>query len=162
MKIILEGPNGAGKTTLAKELAKYYGLSYNHESKPSDDVDPLNYFLRVVDRLGNKVVMDRMALSNYIYGRVIGHKRYISMHDLYEFNNGLMERRVQTIICLPPPEICFATWKQRVEKQVFSREKMFYEVYSHYAYYAAHSSGYTVYDFTRQTLRDLDKKLFQG
>lgn len=84
--VVLEGPDGTGKTTLANALVER-GWAYGHCGPPEKPA--LEFYLdgiREALTAGKPVVMDRLHVGSYAYGKVFRHA-----DDLTDFERWLIE-----------------------------------------------------------------------
>lgn len=67
--LVIEGADNVGKTTIAKKLAKYFGWTYRHMSKPAPDAEFPAVYLQYIR--GN-AVCDRLHVGGFVYGHELG------------------------------------------------------------------------------------------
>jgi hypothetical protein len=148
--IVLEGPDGAGKTTLARVLQETYGLDYHHEGPPPRDEPVLWHYGRVLDSFrGRRIVLDRLALGERVYGPV-----YRGRDELGDEGWALFERltcavAAVQVLCLPPVDNVLRTWRyeQRDEMYRAGGEEQLIRTYRRYGF-LGHTQDF-VFDYTR-------------
>lgn len=146
MLIVIEGPDGSGKTTLAKQLAERFGLTYHHEGPPPKDIPALEHYGAVLENLRQeKVVFDRFALGERVYGPVLrgvdglGEEGWNLIQRLFRATN------VFTILCLPAYDTCYRAWSSGREELVKDNFQ-FNAIYNRYFGYKG--SNLIDYDYT--------------
>ncbi len=99
--VLVEGPDNSGKTTLCKEYEKL-GYKYYHHSAPEKGKVE-EYFKNFYNVLKEhydkreKVVVDRLFISNWVYSRTFKNTETISI----ELINKFKEIIGSIVICLP-------------------------------------------------------------
>jgi hypothetical protein len=163
--VILEGPDGAGKTTLARELCASYDLEYHHEGPPPLDVDPLLFYGKLLQdarTAGRRVVFDRMALGERVYGPIYRKKDRLGELGWRVFVRLIRAAGARQILCLPSYEVCRASWASGRE-ELLKTEDAFARSYHAYVSLAARGIGGFRYDYTKPMQRtDLGVFLFDG
>ena len=142
---IIEGPDGAGKTTLAKRIAEKSGLPYVHMGPP-DPADP-DLILAYRDRLVEGGVIDRLALSERIYGPLLRGEDRIGDRGWDEIQNHMVAAGAVQVLCLPPPDACLKAWRSE-RAQLFRSDAAFWETYARYSWWSRRIPGMIVYDWT--------------
>lgn len=141
--VIVEGPDGGGKTTLAEKLVTRYaktgaykfhcGAYVGEERIAHHYLSILNDAFKAQDRV---VVMDRSWLSEPIYGDVArGGADRIAPRELIALNAVANGCGAVVILCLPPLDVCKASWRVRLKDEYLKKETQLAEV--HRAYGAA-------------------------
>lgn len=147
MIIILEGPDGCGKTTLAKHLCKTFKLDYKHEGPPSTNKSAYDHYSDLLeDAHGKRVIFDRFALGELVYGPIL---RGISRLDANDW--ALMKCRMADvdaiqIACVAPYEVAFKNWHAR-KGELFTNVSYFRRVYDTFDNIIAREE-LPIYDYT--------------
>lgn len=134
MIVIVEGPDGAGKTTLARALSQHYGLSYQHEGPPPNDVDLLGYYSQKLDRVrGKNVIFDRFAMGQLVYGPMLRNDERFGTEEWRVFTRLLSAANVDHIIVMPSYDICLKRWQHSKKKELFSDKHVFDKTYERWS-----------------------------
>lgn len=154
--VILEGPDGGGKTTLAQTIARHYQCEVHHEGPPPLAVHPLEHYGSLLQRYrGQRVVLDRFALGERVYGPIVRKKDRLGEDGWRVMSRLIRAARAVQVLCLPPLEMCHEAWASGREELVRDEEKFntTYETYCR----LAHTQD-VIYDRTRQ--HEYDEHLF--
>jgi thymidylate kinase len=149
MITIVEGPDGAGKTTLALAL----GGRYHHEGPPPPgDGSLLAYyadFIRPARWAERRVVLDRLALGELVYGPLLRGRSRLSEREFRAFQETAKSAGAVTILCLPPYLACLENWRRRraLGRELFAKEDLFRRAYDGFLRLADEAD--VVYDYTR-------------
>lgn len=161
--IILEGPDHAGKSQLAFHLIEKYRFNYYHCSvKP----DIMQYHLHVlnaaqddIQKYNSNYVIDRLHLSEYVYGNIFrGGPKY----NYLELEKQIRDRFLKyiLIVCLPPKEVVVEGHKKRLNNndEMFKTVDKVYDLYKQLI--DKLEVNCYVYDFTKDSdYKQLDKFL---
>lgn len=161
--IILEGPDYAGKSKLAFHLIDKYKFNYYHCIVQPDilkyHLDVLNVALNDINKYSSNYVIDRLHLSEYVYGSIF---RNGPQYDYKKLNNYIENKfnNYKLIICLPPKDIVINGHKQRLKEnnEMFSTVDKVYDMYNNIV--NNKDVKYYIYDFTKDSnYKELDKYL---
>lgn len=161
--IILEGPDHAGKSKLAFHLIEKYRFNYYHCGvKP----DIMQYHLKVleaaykdINEYDSNYVIDRLHLSEYVYGNVF---RDGPKYDYLKLEQDIKNKfkNYKLIICLPPKDIVINGHRQRLSNndEMFKTVDKVYDLYEQLV--KENKTNCYVYDFTKDSnYKQLDKFL---
>lgn len=161
--IILEGPDHAGKSKLAFHLIEKYRFNYYHCGvKP----DIMQYHLKVleaaykdINEYDSNYVIDRLHLSEYVYGNVF---RNGPKYDYLKLEQDIKNKfkNYKLIICLPPKEIVVNGHRQRLSNnnEMFNTVDKVYDLYNDIV--KNEKINFYLYDFTQDlNYEKLDKYL---
>lgn len=151
MLIILEGPDGAGKTTLAEQLRTVYDLGYHHEGPPPNGANPLWYYGGVLNSFrGNRMVMDRLALGERVYGPIYRNRDGVGEAGWRLFTRLVRAAGAVQVLCLPPPEAALKTWQHAKRDELYRQhgDEKFMATYTRYGF-LGHTQDF-IYDYTRE------------
>ena len=150
--VILEGPDCAGKTTLAADYVDK-GWMYIHGTyHPGMDV--VKHHKDILDRAlstTENVVIDRLYLSEYVYGNVYRDSWYgqEELHNLVQ----RLPYGTKKIICLPPLEVVKDHFIERLDQELYKKvddlEKV-WDMYYKILRDATPDSGWSRYDWTKE------------
>lgn len=129
--IILEGPDCSGKTTLANQLmAQFKNCIYIHCST-SDDIESLHIAaITTAIEASNDfpVIIDRLHLSEEIYGKIFRNK--------VAYNTKLFEEKLSgclnayKVLCLIDKETTLKLHKERKNQEMFDNISKVWDEYS--------------------------------
>ena len=110
--IVVDSADHSGKTKLCQHLIEKYRFNYYHCGVQSDikayHGDVLDLVFEDADRYNNNWVIDRLHLSEEVYGNIF---RNGAVYDWKELNNHMIEEakkdgiKYVLITCLPPKQI---------------------------------------------------------
>lgn len=139
--IIVEGPDGAGKTTLCNILAARYVVKEqtlfrtHHGSYDGQQHIWREFFDSILPayREETDVLLDRSWLSEPIYGTAFrGGLNRIEHWQSRLFAYMLSCCNTSIIWCLPPVEVCEATFLERAGKEMLKSTKQLRQVHQLY------------------------------
>lgn len=134
--LYFEGPDGAGKTTRIEEIASDYTYRWHNGVYPSLD-DSFRAYMDQVRTLENDElatgILDRGILSDLIYGLQC-RGEFPPQHRIEQLCNRMNLLGTQLIICLPPYQVCYDNWVERVaqKKEYVTDPKLFGKIYDRY------------------------------
>jgi energy-coupling factor transporter ATP-binding protein EcfA2 len=164
MIVILEGPDGSGKTTLANYLVAHLSLRYHHEGVPPANASPLVYYGDTLEgwrRSGARVVADRFALGERVYGPLLRGVDQFGDEGWGVFNRLMRACGVVRVLCLPPFERCRAAWASG-RPELIRDEELFSKTYWAWARLRDDRSlGDLLYDWTLISLEKITELIIQ-
>lgn len=161
--IVVEGPDGAGKSTLAHAICEQFGVPYYHHNGPKQigDEGALAYYTGVICDLRNTGgVMDRLGLTEYVYGKVMRGSSRIAVSQLHQLHELLAAFGGKQIVCMPTLAVCKETWAARVQegKEMFTDADRFETLHGIYSNMVAHLVLPT-YNFKTERTESVIKRL---
>src|SRR6266446_3643844 len=148
--IILEGPDGAGKTTLARELEKL-GYAYLHFDVPKQDEDIFAVRLTALLSVDKPSVIDRLHLSDRIYGLVMRVNSPITELQERLTERYLHARGGQVVICLPPWRTVLTNWLKNHENEYVDNPDKLRVIYHRYVDLFK-DRPYDCFDYTKENV----------
>lgn len=161
MIVILEGPDGGGKTTLANYLVAHHSLHYHHEGVSPANVPPLVHYGDTLEgwrRSGARVVADRFALGERVYGPLLRGVDRFGDDGWCVFNRLLRACGVVRVLCLPPFERCRAAWSSGRD-ELIRDEELFSKTYRAWATLKMICEVDLAYDFTQVSLGSIAESI---
>jgi hypothetical protein len=148
--VIIEGPDGSGKTTLLKQLglerrtfkSMHGGVGGTTPNGWAPGAEPFDALVEIIlnkqyeeSRSGIKIGIDRLHLSEWVYGPILRNKQLITDEVLTDFSRFLRRHHIPVVLCLPP----FATTLRNVSQEGRERPTYQTEGFLHAAYRAFHT-----------------------
>ncbi len=158
---MLEGPDGAGKSTLAQTIAKEKKASVIHSNfDPTWDIQQHHAdvieAVKLIEPWGT-VVMDRWALSEYVYGTVFRGKPAYDVLEFMDTNlKGLLE--VTYIYCRNDHVIENHARNKAIRHEQFDDMENVLKLYDEYIAADTEHSWIT-YDYYKVKMKDFVKEL---
>lgn len=155
MIILVEGPDNTGKTTLARAFESR-GFHYVHNGVPDEGRNLFaDYGYQLVrSALGHfkDVVIDRLYLSEFVYGNAVRGSSGITLHQVDLLTSVLSELGGKLVLCSAPWERCRALWQSRLGVEYIKDEDRLKSVFMAYQRMGEMMAGnpYLVnYDWTK-------------
>lgn len=151
--LILEGCDCSGKSTLATALAVRYHAPVTHYSAHEEAV-----MLKHAElcRPGTGEIVDRFHLSEPPYSMYLRHElpAYSSVERI---DNLLLAGNNLVILCIPPWEVVYGMWKQRLDAELVQNEKVLRGIYKWYDEKAEtrYKTPHMRYDYTMDSITEL-------
>lgn len=118
MKIIIEGVDGAGKSTLAKQLAKIFNATIEHDKYPQT----ANQYVERLNKPGN-IVFDRFMLGQFVYNSP--EERKMDTAELLDLIDYCKDRSDVILIYLDTSvEECIKRLNSRGDDESFMMKKL--------------------------------------
>ena len=152
--VLLEGPDGGGKTTLARIFSEA-GWEYVHMSLPEPVDRPLDYWVnRLSLPLEAHTVIDRMHLSEEVYGTLFRGGSALNELDWWQLEGWLMAHETRVILCLPPRDVALANAARDRDKLHHRSATLVYDSYASLARepWLTTELPVEVYDYTADPL----------
>ena len=118
--IIVCGSDGSGKTKLCNHLIEKYRFNYYHCGVQPDikqyHSDVLNLVFDDIKQYKNNWIIDRLHLSEEVYGNIF---RNGPQYDWKDLNRKIIEKskleniRYNLILCIPPKDLVLKTHSSR-------------------------------------------------
>ena len=142
--VIIEGPDGAGKTTLAKTLDGVY----RHVCQPSSG-NALPYYLELLRTPSPRVIFDRFAWSETIFGPLLRDRDGLGPRGFDKFESVRRMRGAIVVMCLPPVDECLQNWQRKLDAgyEIIHDRDIFLESYHAFANLAPMAD--IIHDYTR-------------
>lgn len=171
--LIVEGPDGSGKTTFCKSIAEANNGIYVH-STYWKGMNAYQYHIKQLRdsiteaQLNDKnlIVMDRLFLSEGVYGDVFRDGPSYDVDAFYNFIRNKLQafdfsRKIYTtfIYCKPPKDFLLANWGNKAE--MFDKIEPVYERYEWYMK-CGYDKIFTKYDYTKETAQQFYNKIKKG
>lgn len=152
--ILLEGPDGAGKTTLATEDFPDYNQV--HHGAYSTDTDAFQAYDKLlnVSLKSDNLVIDRMHISERIYGR---EYHGFCMSDLrYEhIERQCLENRIVVVLCLPHLSTVLKNWSKGGRDEMLTNSKHLEHIYNTYSRLQMYTSlPFVIYDYENNAFNE--------
>lgn len=133
MIILLEGPDASGKTTLVKNEFISRGFQYIHNGVyPSPEHAYQAYVNQLKDLTStDNVVIDRMHLSERIYGRIY-HGEFMADESYWHIDSMLEKLNAIALICITNFHETLRIWSARKKDELIKDPKVFERIYDEY------------------------------
>lgn len=132
--ICCEGSDGSGKTKLSQFLIEKYRFNYFHNGLYKDvktaHLDCISTIQRSMDKYGNNWIMDRLSLSEYVYGTIFRNGPAYDYHWMEGVVKSLF-KKYQLIICKPQKDLVVKKHAERLSQgdEEFDTVEKVYDLY---------------------------------
>lgn len=136
--LILSGCDGSGKTKLGQHLIEKYRFNYYHCGVQPDikeyHSDVLDLAFNDIDKYNNNFIIDRLHLSEYVYGSLF---RNGPAYNWKELNQKIIDKSIENnikyslILCMPPKDLVMKKHAERLANgdEMFNTVEQVYDSY---------------------------------